>query len=161
MKKLLKRFVIIFTIFYLVLSPICFAETNFKEQVKKEDGSLFEKIIAECIGGLAQTVFDFTTSKEANVGFKDYDQLIFNKAENSEETEGHIAPFTSDLWTKTMKWYKVFAIISGILILIAVIILSYKIMYAGMNISAKNEAKDSLMRLCFGRCCNSLSSFIH
>ena len=166
MKKLLKRFVIIFTIISIFFSSVCFAETNFKEQVKKEDGSLFEKIIAECIGGLAQTIFDFTTSKEANVGFKDYDQLIFNKVENSEETEEqkaqtNISPFTSDLWNKTMKWYKVFAIISGILILIAVIILSYKIMYAGMNISAKNEAKDSLMRLCFGRCCNSLSSFIY
>ena len=49
-----------------------------------------------------------------------------------------------------MNWYKVFAIISGCLILIAVFILSYKIMNAGMNTAKKNEAKDSLMRLCFG-----------
>ena len=51
---------------FTLISPICFAAdkddgVNLKEQVKKEDGSLFEKIIAECIGGLAQTVFDFTT----------------------------------------------------------------------------------------------------
>ncbi len=50
----------------MLVSPICFAanknnEIDLKKQVKKEDGSLFEKIIAECIGGLAQTVFDFTT----------------------------------------------------------------------------------------------------
>jgi hypothetical protein len=49
-----------------------------------------------------------------------------------------------------MNWYKVFAIISGTLILIAVFILSYKIMNAGTNTAKKNEAKESLMRLCFG-----------
>ena len=68
MKKLLKSIFIIVTIFVL-LSPICFGadNTNFKDQIKKEDSSLFEKIIAECIGGIAQTVLDFTTGKEANV----------------------------------------------------------------------------------------------
>lgn len=41
MKKLLKSIFIIVTIFVL-LSPICFgADTNFKDQIKKEDGSLF------------------------------------------------------------------------------------------------------------------------
>jgi len=70
MKKLLKSIFIIITIFVL-LSPICFAadDVKFKDQIKKEDGSLFEKIIAECIGGIAQTVFDFATGKEANVRF--------------------------------------------------------------------------------------------
>ena len=50
MKKILTSTLIIFTIF-IFLSPICFAtDTNIvKEQIKKEDGSLFEKIIAECI----------------------------------------------------------------------------------------------------------------
>ena len=48
MKKILKSILIIFTIFTL-LSPICFASSTVKEQIKKEDGSLFEKIIAECI----------------------------------------------------------------------------------------------------------------
>lgn len=146
MKKVVKSLVIIFTMLFL-LSPICFAnDTDFKEQIKKEDGSLFEKIIAECIGGIAQTVFDFTTSEEMGVGFKDYDELIFNNKQNSDS----LSPFTSELWNKTMNWYKVFAIISGSLILIAVFILSYKIMVAGMNTSRKNEAKESLTRLCFG-----------
>ena len=49
-----------------------------------------------------------------------------------------------------MNWYKVFAIISSSLILIAVFILAYKIMLAGMNTARKNEAKESLTRLCFG-----------
>ena len=147
MKKILKSFVVILTILFL-LSPICFCADNvdLKEQVKKEDGSLFEKIIAECIGGIAQTVFDFATGKEANVGFKDYDTLIFN---NNSENDS-LSPFTEELWNKTMTWYNVFAIISGSLILIAVFILSYKIMCAGMNTAKKNEAKESLMRLCFG-----------
>ena len=38
----------------------------------------------------------------------------------------------------------------GSLILIAVFILSYKIIIAGINTARKNEAKESLMRLCFG-----------
>ena len=53
-------------------------EVNFNAQIKAEDGSLFEKIIAECIGGIAQTIFNFTTGEDSNVGFKDYDTLIFN-----------------------------------------------------------------------------------
>ena len=97
-------------------------------------------------GGIAQTVFDFATGKEANVGFKDYDTLIFN----NNNANDSLSPFTADLWNKTMNWYKVFAVISGSLILIAVFILSYKIMIAGMNTAKKNEAKESLMRLCFG-----------
>ena len=65
LKKILKSFVIIVTILFL-LSPFCFAETDFKEQISEEDGSLFEKIIAECIGGIAQTIFDFTTRRRFN-----------------------------------------------------------------------------------------------
>lgn len=147
MKKTLSSLVILITILFLLM-PVCFANDtpDLKEQVKKEDGSLFEKIIAECIGGIAQTVLEFTTGKEANVGFKDYDTLIFNN-NNSNDS---ISPFTNDLWNKTMNWYKVFSIISGTLILLAVFILSYKIIYAGMNTAKKNEAKESLARLCFG-----------
>lgn len=62
MKKILKSILVV-VILLVVISPACFAadKVDLKKQVKKEDGSLFEKIIAECIGGLAQTVFDFTT----------------------------------------------------------------------------------------------------
>lgn len=105
-----------------------------------------KRLLQNVFGGIAQTIFDFTTGKEANVGFKDYDTLIFN---NNIEND-NLSPFTEELWNKTMNWYKVFAVISSILILIAVFILSYKIMIAGMNTSKKNEAKESLMRLCFG-----------
>ena len=97
-------------------------------------------------GGIAQTILNFTTSDEFNVGFKDYDTLIFN---NNIENDS-LSPFTAELWNKAMDWYKIFAIISGSLILIAVIILSYKIILAGMNTFRKNEAKESLMRLLFG-----------
>lgn len=147
MKKLLKSLFIVITIFVL-LSPIsfCAEDVKFKEQIKKEDGSLFEKIIAECIGGIAQTIFDFTIGTQANVGFKDYDALIFNNNISNDS----LSPFTKDLWNKSMNWYKVFAIIASSLILIAVFILSYKIMNAGMNTTKKNEVKESLMRLLFG-----------
>lgn len=154
MKKLLKSILVVISIF-IVLSPICFAddEVKFKDQIKKEDGSLFEKIIAECIGGIAQTVFDFTTGKDASVGFKNYDELIFN---NNSEND-YLSPFTQDLWNKTMEWYRIFAIISSSLILIAVFILSYKIMTAGTNTSRKNEVKESLTRLLFGGVAISLA----
>ncbi len=146
MKKLFK-FILTMVTIVAILSPIGFcADMDFKSQIKSEDGSLFEKIIAECIGGIAQTVFNFTTSETANVGFKDYDTLIFNKDSSNDS----LSPFTQELWNKTMNWYKVFSTISGSLILIAVFILSYKIIVAGMNTSKKNEAKDSLIRLLFG-----------
>lgn len=50
MKKILKSFFVIVLIFVL-FSPICFAadDVKIKEHIKKEDGSLFEKIIAECV----------------------------------------------------------------------------------------------------------------
>ena len=68
MKKLFKSIFIIVLV-VLMVSPVCFAkeddEVDFKKQVKQEDGSLFEKIIAECIGGLAQTVFDFTSRRRS------------------------------------------------------------------------------------------------
>lgn len=102
-------------------------------------------------GGIAQTIFDFSTGETLNVGFKDYDALIFN---NNTENDS-LSPFTEKLWNKTMDWYRIFAIISGSLILIAVITLAYKIMCAGMNTAKKNEAKESLMRLCFRWNCNS------
>lgn len=146
MKKKIKSIVIIIAILFL-FCPICFAsDINFKDQIKQEEGSLFEKIIAECIGGIAQTVLNFTTGEFLNVGFKDYDTLIFN----DNNANDSLAPFTKDLWNKTMNWYKIFAVISSSLIWIAVFILSYKIIIAGMNTSKKNEAKESLMRLCFG-----------
>jgi len=146
LNKLLKSLVLTVTILFL-LSPISFgAEIDLKEQIKSEEGSLFEKIIAECIGGIAQTVLNFVTSDVVGVGFKDYDTLIFNNNNPNDS----LSPFTQELWNKTMAWYKIFAIISGSLILIAVFILSYQVMSAGMNTVKKNEAKDSLMRLCFG-----------
>lgn len=95
--------------------------------------------------------------KELNVGFKDYDTLIFN---NNTENDS-ISPFTQELWTKTMKWYAVFAVISGSLILVAVFILAYKIILAGMNTAKKNEAKEGLMRLCFRWNSNSILSTIY
>lgn len=152
LNSITKSIVIIFAILFL-FTPFSYADTNYKDQIKKEDGSLFEKIIAECIGGIAETVMNFTTSKEIGIGFKNYDELIFNSnAENDS-----LSPFNEELWNKTMHWYSIFAGISGSLILIAVIILSYKMMFAGMNTARKNEVKESLMRLIFGGVAISLA----
>lgn len=147
MKRFVRSIVIIIAILFL-FSPLCFCteDVNFKDQIKKEDGSLFEKIIAECIGGIAQTIFDFSTSDEMGVGFKNYDELIFN----SNNENDSLSPFTTELWDKTMQWYSIFSVISGTLIFIAIIILAYKMMSAGMNTARKNEAKENIMRLLFG-----------
>lgn len=105
-----------------------------------------KRLLLNVYGGIAQTVLNFTTNKQINVGFKDYDTLIFNNNLPNDS----LSPFSEELWNKTMEWYKVFAIISGSLIFIAVIILAYKIMLAGINTYKKNEAKESLIRLLFG-----------
>lgn len=66
MNKLCKSFVIIITILFL-LSPICIADDeetiDITGQIESEDGSLFEKIIAQCIGGIAETILDLTTRR--------------------------------------------------------------------------------------------------
>lgn len=104
------------------------------------------KLLLNVLADLHKLCLILPLGKDANVGFKDYDDLIFN----GNRLDDSLSPFTSDLWNKTMKWYGIFSAISGSLILIAVFILSYKIIIAGMNTARKNEAKESLMRLCFG-----------
>lgn len=160
LKKILKSLVIIVTILFLLSPSFCYAadkddNLDMKKQVQEEDGSLFEKIIAECIAGIAQTVMNVVTSEDLDVGFKQYDELIFNRnmfdiMGREKEDFNTLAPFDIGLWNKTMNWYRIFAVLSSSLILIAVVILSYKITMAGMNTARKNEAKESLMRLCFG-----------
>ena len=143
MKKVFKSIVIIIAILFL-FDSVSFADTDFKKQIKAEDGSTFEKIIAGMIGGIAQTVFDFSINDSIGVGFKDYDDLIFNK--NNDE----LSPFTDELWSKTMKWYKIFSIVSESLILLATVILAYKIITAGNSVTRKKDAKESLLRLVLG-----------
>ena len=159
MNKILKSFIVIVTILFLLVSISLpsYAETDFKEQIEQEDGSMFEKIIAGMIGGIAQAIFDLCTSDTMGIGFKDYDELIFNKGIDVNS----IAPFTEELWSKTMTWYKIFGGVSGILIFIAVIILSYKMMMAGNSTVKKSEAKDNLMRLLLRRNSNSFNTFIY
>lgn len=143
MKNVFKSIVIIIAILFL-FDSVSFADTDFKKQIKAEDGSTFEKIIAGMIGGIAQTVFDFSTNDSIGVGFKDYDDLIFNK--NNDE----LYPFTDELWSKTMKWYKIFSIVSESLILLTTVILAYKIITAGNSVTRKKDAKESLLRLVLG-----------
>ena len=158
MNKILKSFIVIIAILFLLTSlcPISFAETDFAEQIDSEEGSMFEKIIAGMLGGIAQAIFDLCTSETMGIGFKDYDELIFNKGVDANS----VAPFTNELWSKTMSWYKIFASVAGILILIAVIMLSYKMMMAGNSTAKKTEAKDNLMRLLLRWPCNSFSTTV-
>lgn len=108
-----------------------------------KDG-LFEKIIAKMIGGIAEGVFDLTTNDIFGVGFKEYDELIFGNTEN------YLSPFSEMQWNKTMEWYKVMTLISGIPLLIAIVVLAYKIIVGGFSVDKRQEAKDNILRLFFG-----------
>lgn len=77
-------------------------------------------------------------------GFKNYDELIFGNSQNN------LAPFTEDTWKMIMNWYWTIASIIGGPLLIAVVILAWKMIFAGISPDKRNEAKDSLMRLFFG-----------
>lgn len=108
------------------------------------NGGLFEKIIAKMIGGIAEGIFDLTTNDTFGVGFKQYDELIFGN------TDLDIAPFTNEQWNKMMQWYRLMTIVAGTPILIAVIVLSYKLIMGSFSIEKRSEAKDNILRLFFG-----------
>lgn len=77
-------------------------------------------------------------------GFKNYDELIFG----NNQTE--LAPFTKDNWELINNWYWTITGIIGGPILIAIIILSWKMILVGISPDKRNDVKDSLMRLFFG-----------
>ena len=118
--------------------------SSIEQTIDADDGGLFEKIIAKMLGGIAEGVFSLTTNEELGVGFKEYDELIFGNTDND------IAPFTDEQWSKVMYWYKIITMIVTVPILIAVIVLAYKIIIGGFNIEKRNEAKDNILRLFFG-----------
>lgn len=119
-------------------------ESDIEKIIDEDEGGLFEKIIAKMIGGIAEGVFDLTTNETFGVGFKEYDELIFANTDND------LAPFTTEQWNKIMQWYKVMTYIASVPILIAVIVLAYKIIISGFNVEQRKEAKDNILRLFFG-----------
>ena len=153
LKKFLTSIVIIILVFLTTTSNVYASffdddtdeeSSSIEQTIDADDGGLFEKIIAKMIGGIAEGVFSLTTNEEFGVGFKEYDELIFGNTDND------IAPFTDEQWTKIMGWYKVMTTIVGVPILIAVVVLAYKIIIGGFNIEKRNEAKDNILRLFFG-----------
>ena len=78
------------------------------------------------------------------MGFKNYDELIFGNNQTD------IAPFTQENWNLIMTWYWRIAGILGGPILIAIVILAWKMIVAGISPDKRNEVKDNLMRLFFG-----------
>lgn len=120
------------------------AQSEIEETIDDDDGGLFEKIIAKMIGGIAATIFDITTNEDLKMGFKNYDELIFAKDSNT------ISPFTEEQWTSIMKWYWKMSSIAGSLILIAVVVVAYKLIVGGYSVEKRADAKDSIMRLFFG-----------
>ena len=137
LKKFLTSIVIIILVFLTTTSNVYASffdddtdeeSSSIEQTIDADDGGLFEKIIAKMIGGIAEGVFSLTTNEDDN----------------------DIAPFTDEQWTKIMGWYKVMTTIVGVPILIAVVVLAYKIIIGGFNIEKRNEAKDNILRLFFG-----------
>jgi len=64
--------------------------------------------------------------------------------------QGDISPFTNEHWNLIIRWYWVIAGIIGGPILIAIVILAWKMIIAGISPDKRNEVKDNLMRLFFG-----------
>ena len=78
------------------------------------------------------------------MGFKNYDELIFAKDATV------ISPFTDVESTSMMDWYKIMSSIAGSIILVAVVVVAYKLIVSGYSVEQRTEAKDSIMRLFFG-----------
>ena len=77
------------------------------------------------------------------VGFKNYDELIFGNKQTD------LAPLENS-WDLIMKWYWIMAGIIGGPILIAVVILAWKMIVAGISPDRRNEVKDNILRLFLG-----------
>ena len=75
MKKVLVSIFLAILIFFSVTNPVHASifsddddkETSIEDTIDKDDGGLFEKIIAKMIGGVAETVFDITTNETFGV----------------------------------------------------------------------------------------------
>lgn len=82
--------------------------------------------------------------KSLEFGFKNYDELIFGN------NQSDLAPFSTTEWDLIMSWYWVIAGIIGGPMLIAIVVLAWKMIVAGISPDKRNEVKDNLMRLFFG-----------
>ncbi len=74
-KKILISIFLIVLIFFSFINPVqasLFSDdddkkSSIEDTIDKDDGGLFEKIIARIIGGVAETVFDVTTNEKFGV----------------------------------------------------------------------------------------------
>ena len=82
--------------------------------------------------------------KHLGFGFKNYDELVFGN------NRSDISPFNNEQWNLIMKWYWRIASIIGGPILIAIVILAWKMIVAGISPDKRSEVKDNLLRLFFG-----------
>lgn len=77
-------------------------------------------------------------------GFKNYDELVFGN------NQSDLSPFSTIEWNLIITWYWAIAKIIGGPILIAIVILAWKMIVAGISPDKRTEVKDNLMRLFFG-----------
>lgn len=82
--------------------------------------------------------------KHLECGFKNYDELVFGNNQTD------ISPFPQGTWDLVISWYWKIAGIIGGPILIAIVILAWKMIIAGISPDKRNEVKDNLMRLFLG-----------
>ncbi len=89
--------------------------------------------------------------KHLECGFKNYDELVFGNNQTD------ISPFSEETWDLIISWYWKIAGILGGPILIATIILAWKMIIAGVSPDKRSEVKDNLMRMFFGAGCIGLA----
>lgn len=149
--------VVLITILLFLCFSFNIVKANTSEDIdvaiNSENGGIFEGTIATAIGGIAKAVFNIATTDTINLGFKNYDELIFNKDTNP------LAPLDNETWNKIMNWYRVFTALAFVPILIGALLVGYKFIIAGTSIQKRNEAKDSLTRLFFGGVAISIAPF--
>ncbi|SHF43632.1 hypothetical protein SAMN02746089_01915 [Caldanaerobius fijiensis DSM 17918] len=139
-KKLYSRLLTLFLIFMTVPTYVLASTTSAVDIVDKEQGSIFEKAIAELIAGAVNAVMG-ALSKYA--GIKTLDEVIFN-AGHAPDSQ---MPFKDSMWITMTDMYRFMEIIGEALIVVAVAVAAYKFIRAATNPRARQDAQETLFRI--------------
>jgi hypothetical protein len=164
-KKLTAVFLLFIIIFPLVFVPSARAETvqitnyslnqtnkqsnqnnqggynDISSYIQNERGSVFEKGVATVLGSIAGGLLEFVHNI---VGVKSLGDMVYgNNLPNDED------PFTDEQFHVMDLWYKNIIWIASVILFISVILLGFKMIFAGYDPKLRDEVKESVMRLVF------------
>jgi len=104
----------------------------------------FEGVIGEMIAGVVDTVYGIAGD---SLGFKSYDTLIFNNGVDLNGT----APIDDSTWSLCMTWYRIIALVSGGLVIIACVVTAYKFILRWYIYRKKKRSKRQFNENCSRR----------